>query len=197
MRWLPLVCVAALGGCSRVKDAEAQADETVASTLPDIWAKVFRKQCAFSSCHSMEGQPRDGLALATSHNAEPSQDEYDLACANLIDAPVENTHYITDPRLRVVPGDAQNSFLVQAIEGRIDIVSGCATDTDCNCPMPFNSTCTKTLADSRILAIRRWIDDGVPGCANPEPAIDAPPADARPEPPAEVPPDAPGDTIGD
>jgi hypothetical protein len=145
----------AVAACSSVKGPEGSSVVQVDPTLESIWQNVFVVQCAFSSCHSMEGH-RSGLVLATSRQAEPSQAEFLLACGNLVQQPVENPN--VKDKIRVVPGDAQQSFLVQALEGQIDLVKACSADEDCNCPMPLNNTCTTTMPPGPILAIRRWID---------------------------------------
>lgn len=166
MRWtIVLLWSASLCACSRVKGPEGGEPEKVAGNLPDIWTKIFVRQCAQSSCHSRDGR-RSGLVLADDSNAKPSEEQFALACLNLVRQPVENPNVPKDKdEFRVIPGDAQNSFLVKALEGRIDTVDDCVADEDCNCPMPFKNDCSRTMPADRILAIRLWID-GMPqsGC---------------------------------
>jgi len=161
----------AVAACSRIAGPEGGGTEPVKPTLQDVWQKVFVRQCAFSSCHSTEGH-RSGLVLATSRNAKPTGDEFLAACVNLVNEPVQNPN--TKGEIRVVPGDAQSSFLVKVLEGNIDRVPECSADEDCNCPMPLNGDCSTTMPADRILAIRQWID-ALPtsGCV--------PPSDSGPD----------------
>ena len=185
--WIALATV--LAGCSRVKGPEA---EPVEPNLDDIWAKIFVRQCAASSCHSMKGN-RSGLVLACSSDAKPTDDEILGACLDLVNQDVENPN-VDDGEIRVIPGDAQHSFLVKVLEGNIETVSPpCreGMDQNCNCPMPFKNDCSKTMPADRILAIRQWIDGMPPSGCFPagEPAPDVGPPDGAV--------DAAGDAIGD
>ena len=51
--------------------------------------------------------------------------------------------------VRVIPGDAENSYLVHKLEGRSDIVG-----------MRMPRTAGPFLTDGQILIIRRWINQG-------------------------------------
>ena len=51
--------------------------------------------------------------------------------------------------VRVIPGDAENSYLVHKLEGRSDIVG-----------MRMPRTAGPFLTEGQILIIRRWIDQG-------------------------------------
>jgi hypothetical protein len=155
VRNLRSLATIALISCSEVAGPEGGGEIHVEPTLPDIWEKVFVKSCAFSVCHSEVGEA-SGLVLAASQFAKPSEAEFVLACTNLVQQPVENVH--TDNEIRVIPGDAHESFLVKVIEGRIDVVMSGCSEEDCNCPMPYNNTCSTTMPPGPILAIRAWID---------------------------------------
>ena len=163
-------------------------------TLEDIWKKVFVAQCAFSSCHSMEGH-RSGLVLATSRKAKPTQEEFLAACLSLVNQPIQNPN--AKGEVRVVPGDAQSSFLVKSLVGNIERVPECSADEDCLCPMPYNSDCSTTMPAERVLAIRQWIDAMPPsGCLPPaDPGPDAVRADAAADAPDGV--DAAADVASD
>jgi len=175
--------VVSLAACSRVKGPEGTTTEMVESNLEDIWAKIFVRQCAQSSCHSMEGH-RSGLVLATDSDTKLSDEEIQAACLSLVHQEVENSN--VKGEIRVIPGDAQNSFLVKVLEGTIDKVSECDADEDCNCPMPFKNDCSTTMPADRILAIRQWID-GMPPGGGCIPGADT----------VDVGPDAPSDASGD
>jgi hypothetical protein len=151
------IAIALVAGCAQGKGTEDQAPRP---TLPDLWQGVF-VGCAVSTCHNAQAH-KGGLVLATSRDIGPSDEQYQLACANLVDRPVENPN--VNGEIRVIPGDAEDSFLVKKVEGRIDLVDTCAQPQDCNCPMPKDQSCSQTMPPDYIQAIRKWIDANVPGC---------------------------------
>lgn len=99
-------------------------------TLTDVQAEVFTPSCAFSSCHgSVAG---GGLNL-----------EEGNAWAELVDVGSEDAPGHT----RVVPGDADSSYLMAKLQGDADIEGD---------PMPPSGG----LTDAQIQSVRDWINAG-------------------------------------
>ena len=90
---------------------------------------------ACTQCHNAVGSRFNGLDLtaAVSYN-------------NLVNVPSR----FKAGAVRVIPGDAENSYLIHKLEGRSTIAG---------LRMPFNGP---FLQSGQILVIRRWIDSGAP-----------------------------------
>ena len=111
-------------------------------TFSSIQAEIFEKtdsagRVACTTCHTSTGRnPSGGMNL-----------NHDVAYAQIVNAatraPVGKT--------RVIPGDPDNSYLIQKLEGSAGI-SGKR--------MPNNGP--PYLTDGQILVIRRWIAIGAP-----------------------------------
>lgn len=105
-------------------------------TLADVQQKVFNQSCVFSSCHSKLGR-RGNLVL------EPGK-----SYSNLVNAPAENEVARAAGKIRVVPGNPEQSFLIQKLtrpgpgEGEF---------------MPY---ATEGLPEDKIQLVRKWIKDG-------------------------------------
>ncbi len=80
------------GGARTVK-----ADPSFAS---DVFEIITRRGCTASSCH---GGGQGGLTMSSASNAY----------ANLVNVPSPTTHEV-----RVIPGNATDSYLVKKLEGR-------------------------------------------------------------------------------
>jgi uncharacterized protein involved in high-affinity Fe2+ transport len=105
----------------------------VGPTLDEIQAAVFTPTCATSNCHN-GANPSGGLDLR----------DADTSFAQLVDVPSDD-----DPMIfRVAPGDPDNSYLVQKIEGT-------AAQGQ---QMPPGGAAP--LSQAEIDAIRQWITDG-------------------------------------
>lgn len=103
----------------------------VAVTFDDIQANVFTPSCATAGCHRGAAPPQ-GLNL-----------EAGMAFSNLVDVPSTQV-----PNLdRVEPGDPDNSYLIQKLEGSAAL----------GAQMPFGGT---PLDQAVIDDIRQWISDG-------------------------------------
>ena len=100
------------------------------ATLPDIQASIFTPTCATSNCHA-------GAAPAQGLNLEDGQSFNSLVGVSSSQAPAV---------LRVSAGDANNSYLVQKLEG-----------TAGGMQMPFGGP---PLSPGDIARIREWIDNG-------------------------------------
>ena len=106
-------------------------------TLDEIQAAVFGPTCATAGCHSGGGGD-----LPTVMDLTSAQASFD----NLV-----NIASLEVPALlRVMPGDPDNSYLIQKLEGT-------AAEGD---RMPLDSS--EPLDPATIAAIRQWIADGAP-----------------------------------
>jgi hypothetical protein len=72
---------------------------------------------------------------------------HDVAYAQIVNAPTRSPV----GKIRVIPGDPENSYLIHKLEGR-DGISGRR--------MPNNGP--PYLTDGQILVIKRWIEIGAP-----------------------------------
>jgi len=103
--------------------------------LSSLEENYFQKSCALSaSCHS-GGQPAGGL---------------DLSIGNSYDALVNVPGVFAPQKMLVVPGDPDNSFLVQKVE---------APEPGEGTLMPLGAT-EPMDPDCRIKALRDWIAAG-------------------------------------
>ena len=111
-------------------------------TFSSIQSQIFestdssgRTPC--TNCHTSTGRtPLGGLNL-----------NHDVAYAQLVNAPTRSPV----GKIRVIPGDPENSYLIHKLEGRAGI-SGRR--------MPNNGP--PYLTDGQILVIKRWIEIGAP-----------------------------------
>ena len=98
---------------------------------PDIAGRV-----ACIGCHTSTGRnPAGGLNL-----------NHDAAYDSLVNIAARKPGAI-----RVIPGDPENSYIVQKVEGRSGIVG---------LRMPFSGP--PFLSDGQILILKRWIELGAP-----------------------------------
>jgi hypothetical protein len=120
---------------------------TTASTVTfqSIQDTVFTPSCAVSGCHAGP-TPQQGMNLASGQ-----------AYAAIVNVPSMEVPSL----LRIKPGDPDNSYLVQKIEGTAAVGSR----------MPLGGP---ALPADRIQAIRQWISEGAPD-ASATPAPPAPP----------------------
>lgn len=114
----------------------ATSTATIQPTYDDIAAKVFASSCSTRSCHGPEGA-RGNLVLTP-----------DKAYDQLVNVPADNDTAKAKGKKRVVPGDPDNSFLLQKLTGP---ASG---EGD---PMPQVGA---RLDPTVIAAIRTWIANG-------------------------------------
>jgi len=102
-------------------------------TFSAMQANIFAPSCAFSGCHSGTAAPV-GLQL-----------DADVAYDSLVNQPsVQQSDFA-----RVSPGDPDNSYLIQKLEGTAAV----------GLQMPRNQP---PLSIDTINAIRQWIADGAP-----------------------------------
>jgi len=111
-------------------------------TFASIQREIFEStdsagRTACTSCHSSTGRaPSGGLNL-----------NHDVAYDQLVSAPVRQK----PGAVRVIPGDPDNSYLIQKLEGATGITGR---------RMPQNGP--PYLTDNQILIVRRWIALGAP-----------------------------------
>jgi len=107
-----------------------------------IQAQIFESadsagRLACVSCHTNVGRtPPAGLILT-----------HDVAYAQIVNMPSTRK----SGAIRVIPGDADNSYLVHKVEGLSDIVG---------LRMPFSGP--PYLTDGQIMILKRWIELGAP-----------------------------------
>lgn len=103
------------------------------TTLSQIQSQVFTPSCARVGCHTGSGQA--GLILSTG-----------AARGNLVNVPSSQQPALS----RVVPGNAEASYLVRKIRGDASITGA---------RMPISAA---PLTQSQIDGIIQWINDGAP-----------------------------------
>lgn len=118
--------------------SEVGANIALTASLESLQANLFTPNCAVSGCHSGSAAPL-GLSLEAGNSF-----------ANL----VSKTSVQQPDKLRIKPGDAINSYLVQKVEGIGSITGN---------PMPRDRA---RLDQSLIDTLKLWIDNGAPVSAN-------------------------------
>jgi hypothetical protein len=108
-------------------------------TFARIQSTIFKKQCAFSGCHTLQS-PQGGLALE-------GPDVYEA----LVNAPVSISAAAFAGKKRVVPGAPSTSFLMDKLLGTLAPGEGDV--------MPLGRS---RLDDGDVEAIRKWILAGAP-----------------------------------
>lgn len=112
---------------------------TIQPTLSDLNDKYFSKACTFGGCHdssSVEG----GLNL-----------EANNLHAELVNVAAADGKAGPRGKLRVVPGDPDNSFFLQKLEGTMARDEGNLMPDGADEPIDPNC---------RIAMVRKWITDG-------------------------------------
>ena len=100
-----------------------------------VQQSVFSGSCTFSNCHGTEGAQQAGLELSS----------VDVSAANLID--IDSTQV---QGKRVTAGDSAASYVMNKLLG------------ENMAPMTLKMPITGTLCESKIDAVRAWIDAGAP-----------------------------------
>jgi hypothetical protein len=136
-----LACIA-LVGCDEKLSTVAGPTPNLEPTFASIQTTIFQASDSLgrtpcTQCHTSTGKnPSGGFDLNP-----------DVAYSNMVNAPVREKA----GAIRVIPGDPDNSYLLQKIEGAASIVGR---------RMPFNGP--PYLTDGQIKIIRRWIQIGAP-----------------------------------
>jgi len=139
---LAALLLAAVAGaaCDEKLSSLAGPTPNLTPTFSAIQSSIFEStdsagRTACTQCHNNVGRA-GGLDLG-----------HDRAYDQLVNAPV-----LGKPgAIRVIPGDPDNSYLIQKLEGAAAIVGR---------RMPLNGP--PYLTDGQVLIIRRWIADGAP-----------------------------------
>jgi len=142
----PLLLVGAacavLASCDEKLASVAGPTPNLEPTFASIQREIFEStdsagRSACTSCHSNTGRaPSGGLNL-----------NHDVAYEQLVAA----TSRAKPGAVRIIPGDPDNSYLIQKLEGAAGIVGR---------RMPQNGP--PYLTDGQILIVRRWITIGAP-----------------------------------
>ena len=143
LRFIIVCSCLALGVVTLACGAEAgsEDDVVVEPTLNSIQNEVFEVSCNFEGCHATSAEGSAGnLTL-----------ESNTAYAQLVGVEASQGEAAAMGLVRVVPGSADESFLVIKLEGEFEDSLGD--------PMPQFSS---SLEQSQIDAIREWIDKGAP-----------------------------------
>jgi hypothetical protein len=137
---VPVMVIALAAGCDEKLSDIAGPSPGLAPTFSSIAQNIFAStdssgRAACIQCHTNQGRtPAAGLILLP-----------EVAYAQLVGvASVQKPGAV-----RVVPGDADDSYMVHKLEGRSDIVGQ---------RMP--RTAGPFLTEGQMLIIRRWIDQG-------------------------------------
>ena len=139
---LLLAAGASWTACDEKLSTLAGPTPNLAPTFATIQSEVFEKtdsagRPACTNCHTAVGRNPAGGANFT----------HDVAYENLVNVPSRGK----TGAIRVIPGDPDNSYVIQKLEGRPGIVGQ---------RMPFNGG--PFLTDGQILILRRWIANGAP-----------------------------------
>ncbi len=141
LRVLMLLGVAA-AGCDENLSSLAGPTPNLEPTFASIQKEIFEAtdpsgRVACTTCHTSNGRtPAGGLSL-----------DHAVAYGSLVNVASRGK----PTALRVIPGDAENSYLVRKVEGAPDIAGR---------RMPFNGP--PFLSDGQILILKRWIQTGAP-----------------------------------
>jgi len=131
---------ALLSSCDEKLSTIAGPTPNLTPNFATIQSEVFEKadsagRPACTNCHTNVGRnPAAGLNLT-----------HDVAYDNLVNRPAQNKA----GAVRVIPGDPDNSYVIQKLEGKPGIVGQ---------RMPFNGG--PYLTDGQMLFLRRWIANG-------------------------------------
>ena len=145
-RWLPiigLVCACgAWSGCDEKLSSLAGPTPSLEPTFASIQHDIFEStdsagRAACTNCHTNVGRnPSGGLNLV-----------HDLAYDQMVNVPSARK----PGAIRIIPGDPDNSYLIQKLEGKAGIVGN---------RMPNNGP--PYLTDGQMIILRRWVAIGAP-----------------------------------
>ena len=146
MRIFMMIGVMAAGftaaACDEKLSTVAGPTPNLEPTFASVQHEIFETadsagRVACTNCHTNIGRnPAGGLNLV-----------HDLAYDQIVNVPSRGKPSAT----RIIPGDAENSYLVQKLEGRSGIVG---------LRMPFSGA--PFLTDGQISILKRWIAIGAP-----------------------------------
>jgi hypothetical protein len=137
-----IAATAAFAACDEKLSSIAGPTPNLEPTFASIQKEVFETtdvagRVACTGCHTSTGRnPAGGLDL-----------NHAVAYDSLVNIPSR----LKPTATRVIPGDPENSYIVQKVEGRSGIVG---------LRMPFSGP--PFLSDGQILILKRWIELGAP-----------------------------------
>jgi hypothetical protein len=133
---------AAVAACDEKLSSIAGPTPNLEPTFASIQKEIFETtdsagRVACTGCHTSTGRtPASGLNL-----------NRDAAFDSLVNVPARGKA----GAIRVIPGDPENSYIVQKVEGRSGIVGR---------RMPFSGE--PFLTAGQVLILKRWIEIGAP-----------------------------------
>ena len=131
-----------LCGCGGSDDDPGDTTDTIEeneipATLTNIQQEVFTPSCSQSACHGASaGGDLDLTSAATSYS-------------ELVNVGAFQTNAAARGKILVIPGDPDNSFLIQKLDGTLESDEGEV--------MP---RATSGLSRAKIDLVRQWISDG-------------------------------------
>jgi hypothetical protein len=137
-----LAATATVAACDEGLSSLAGPTPSLTPTFASIQHEIFEStdssgRAACTNCHTDTGRvPTGGMNL-----------NHGVAYDQLVNVPVHGK----PGAIRVIPGDPDNSYLIQKLEGAAGIVGR---------RMPFSGP--PYMTDGQILVIRRWIAIGAP-----------------------------------
>ena len=137
-----LAATAAFAACDEKLSSIAGPTPNLEPTFASVQKEIFETtdsagRVACTNCHTSTGRnPSGGMNL-----------NHDVAYENLVNVAGRGK----PSAIRVIPGDPENSYIVQKVEGRAGIVGR---------RMPFSGE--PFLTDGQILILKRWIEIGAP-----------------------------------
>jgi hypothetical protein len=137
-----LAATATMAACDESLSSLAGPTPSLTPTFASIQHEIFEStdssgRAACTNCHTDTGRvPTGGMNL-----------NHAVAYDQLVNVPVHGK----PGAVRVIPGDPDNSYLIQKLEGAAGIVGR---------RMPFSGP--PYMTDGQILVIRRWIAIGAP-----------------------------------
>ncbi len=140
--FLLVVAAALAAGCDESLNKLAGPSPNLEPTFSSIQANIFESadaagRVACVNCHTSTGRtPSGGMNL-----------NHDVAYDQIVNVASRGKA----GAIRVIPGDPENSYIVQKLEGRPGIVGR---------RMPFSGA--PFLTDGQMLILKRWIAIGAP-----------------------------------
>jgi hypothetical protein len=137
-----IAATAAFAACDEKLSSIAGPTPNLEPTFASIQKEIFETtdvagRVACTGCHTSTGRaPAGGMNL-----------NHDVAYDSLVNIGSR----LKPGAVRVIPGDPENSYIVQKVEGRSGIVG---------LRMPFSGP--PFLSDGQILILKRWIELGAP-----------------------------------
>lgn len=121
------------------------------ATLTDVQDEVFGLSCALSTCHGSGSGGIDLSSAAASHASLVNQPAHFEPNTRGCEADGQDTDTTDRDDVLVIPGDPENSYLVEKLRGDDDIVGS---------PMPECTSGLATTSPAQFDLVVSWIEDG-------------------------------------